>query len=147
LPKITKRRTTRYVPVDYEYGDDDTNNNEDLLDGEGHIQGFKKDSNGRRSSLKHEAMAADCLLMRLLQVDDDDSDAEERILQESLDISLHRAGSGAGRKIIENMERASRQAARERLVTIHSDVLFTVVSLSSSTKTSLVVPFVGGSDT
>jgi hypothetical protein len=103
--------------VDYGYGDE----SEELITapdlGADHFHRFKKDSEERRASVKHEIMAADRLSMRLLEVDDDDSDAEERILRESLDISLHRH-SAVGRKILENMERASRQAAWERLMTM-----------------------------
>ena len=38
---------------------------------------------------RRESLAADKLTMRLLEVDDDDSETEDKILRESLDISLH----------------------------------------------------------
>jgi hypothetical protein len=54
---------------------------------------------------------------------DSDSDAKERMLQESIlghsFPCLDRAGSGAGCKILETMERASRQVACEQLVSDH----------------------------
>jgi hypothetical protein len=113
---------SEYNEVDYECGVYDTTNKDDarlMLDpGSDHFPGFKKvASKQRHFSLKHEAMAANCLSMRLLQVDIDDSDAKELILQESLNIpSLHRAG--AGHKILDYMEQASRQAACEQLMTM-----------------------------
>jgi hypothetical protein len=83
-------------------------------EGNEYFDEFKKDS------IRRESKAADQLSMRLLQVDDDDSDTEERILRESLslDISVHR-GAKAG-DIRSDMQEAASQAACERLCTMVS---------------------------
>jgi hypothetical protein len=81
----------------------------------------------KRDSIRRESRAADQLSMRLLQIDDDDSDTEERIIMESLaldvsDISVDREK----RKSVDirsNMEEAVSQAACERLCTMISLVL------------------------
>ena len=89
------------------------------MDGTGHFEELKQDSvrHTDNDSIKKQMMAADRLSMRLLQVDDDDSDAEDLILKESLDISIH-GGRRGSLDVLSNMQEAARQAARERLFTM-----------------------------
>ena len=85
------------------------------LDGTEHFEEFKADN------IRRESLAADRLSMRLLQVADDDSETEERILKESLDVSLHGPETTSippMQDIIANMQEATRNAARERLFTM-----------------------------
>jgi hypothetical protein len=42
----------------------------------------------KRDNIRRESLAADQLSVRLLQIDDDDSEAEERILRESLNLEV-----------------------------------------------------------
>jgi hypothetical protein len=71
----------------------------------------------KRDSLRRESKAADQLSMRLLQVDDDDSDTEDLILRESLNISVRRREKPDVRS---DMQEAASQAACERLCTMAS---------------------------
>ena len=75
------------------------------MDGTENFEEFKADS------VRRESLAADRLSMRLLQVDDDDSETEDLILKESLNISFTKYKPD----ILANMQEATRQAARERL--------------------------------
>jgi hypothetical protein len=122
-----------------EYDDDDSNNSEDPNYhplGEVMFEGLK--DNERR-----ESIAADKLSMRLLEIDDDDSETEEMILRESL-LSMNqdlltlspsrrpsssssprlstrmslRTTGGRPPMSVEEMEEATRKAALERLCTI-----------------------------
>ena len=63
-------------------------------------------------------LKADRLSMRLMQVEDDDSEEELEILRQSLDLSVDQSGAGRGRRqgqgMLSNMKLASKQAAMQR---------------------------------
>jgi hypothetical protein len=131
----TAEAATAAATTGNEYDDDDdSNNSEDpnyLPLGEVMFEGLK--DNERR-----ESIAADKLSMRLLEIDDDDSETEEMILRESLlsldqdlptlspsrrpsspRLSSTRMSLRSGRPMsIEEVEEATRKAAVERLCTI-----------------------------
>lgn len=83
---------------------------EEDMDGTENFEEFKADS----VRIRRESLAADRLSMRLLQVDDDDSDTEDLILQESIGISFKPKQPD----ILSAMQEATRQVARERLNTM-----------------------------
>jgi hypothetical protein len=87
----------------------------DLLDGTEHFQDLKRDS------VRRESMAADRLSVRLLEIDDDDSEAEERILRESLDLSVPLHGKRMSLQAMESipdMTEETKKAAWERLLSM-----------------------------
>jgi hypothetical protein len=91
---------------------------EDNMDGTENFQEHKADS------VRRESLAADRLSMRLLQVEDDDSETEDLILKESLNISFIKYKQPPPDNILSNMQEATRQAARERLVTMIGLLIF-----------------------
>ena len=84
-------------------------------------RGSEDDSSSHNNRRRDEMLKADRLSMRLLQVDDDDSDEEFEILRQSLDLSVD-PGAGRGRRqgrsMLENMQLASKQAAMQRFCTM-----------------------------
>jgi hypothetical protein len=76
---------------------------------------------GLKEGARRESIAADRLSMRLLEVDDDDSATEEKILSDALDIDVYERKME--QDIVANMQQAARQAACERFVTMLSLVL------------------------
>ena len=115
-PKSDYRRTPKgeYGSTDpgYHSSDDDDEGNE-------YFDDFKKDS------IRRESLAADKLSMRLLQVDDDDSETEERVLRESLDLSYH-TSTGAGTRWNRPSSMGS-QVAFRRFCTMVSLILLALV--------------------
>ena len=83
-----------------------------------------------KDSIRRESLAADRLSMRLLAVPDDDEENEARILKESLDISLYEGPRG--NKLLENMQKAARQAACERFCTMVSVCLLAVALIGAA---------------
>jgi hypothetical protein len=91
----------------------------DLLDGTENFQDLKRDS--ARDSVRRESIAADRLSVRLLEIDDDDSEAEERILRESLDLSVPLHGRRLSLQTMEtipDMTEETKKAAWERLLSM-----------------------------
>lgn len=96
------------------------NSSDDFVDGIEHFEDLKNDS------IRRESLAADRLSVRLLEIDDDDSEAEERILRESLNLQvpLH------GRRFSERpqMTEQTKKSALERLLSMIA-LLFLIVGL------------------
>lgn len=87
----------------------------EIIDGTGHFEDLKNDS------VRRESMAADRLSVRLLEIDDDDSEAEERILRESLDLQIPLHGRRYSLRAMETppaMGEETKKAATGRFVSM-----------------------------
>lgn len=101
--------------------DDFDSNDDDDMDGKIYFTGLKE------SSIRRESMMADQLSSRLLAIADDDSEAEERILRESLalDVPLHHRQellAMSSRSFVESQR--AKPAARNRFLSMALLVLF-----------------------
>eukprot|EP00526_Cylindrotheca_closterium_P013503 CAMPEP_0113647456 /NCGR_PEP_ID=MMETSP0017_2-20120614/25118_1 /TAXON_ID=2856 /ORGANISM="Cylindrotheca closterium" /LENGTH=535 /DNA_ID=CAMNT_0000559509 /DNA_START=176 /DNA_END=1783 /DNA_ORIENTATION=+ /assembly_acc=CAM_ASM_000147 len=98
-------------PDDEDYSTDDL----DEFDDTGNVY-F---ANLKTASIRRESMAADALSTRLLAIADDDSEAEERILRESLqlDVPLHRR-SDSFKDLLSESARMQQKAARNRFISM-----------------------------
>ena len=71
-----------------------------------------------KDSVRRESIAADKLSMRLLEIDDDDSVTEERILRETLSVDIRAPGRVKQDDEIFEAHEATRREAMRRLLTL-----------------------------